>query len=197
MKTTGQLIKTGIRVMMIAALLSGCAGTDGNKPTEKGVSLFGYQLGPPARYDTIKKICIPRLRNSIQKKEPHLQMEATNILINEFTREQTYIVVPTPQEADGILIVELTDLDYNPVRWTDTKKDYESESIANEWRVRVSAKVEMLNAANSNVVWKAGLVRGKYDFKYSQNIQLARREAILQAIGDLSREIVQAAVERW
>jgi hypothetical protein len=192
MKTCFATLSSVLRVLLISVLLFGCASTGGKKD-----SLFGYTLGSPPRYDSIKKIHIPRILSQIPGKEPHLQMEATNIIIDHFTREMTYDVVPVVGEADGILVVELTDLDTTAVRYADKGTSWNRKSIPSEYRVQIMASVRMLEVGTSNLVWEAKRVRGKFDYNMNEDYQLIRREAILKATGDLAREIVEMAVERW
>jgi hypothetical protein len=193
MNTYAAIFNSVVRVLLITTLLFGCASSTGGSKN----SVFGYQLGSPPRYDSIKKIHLPRVKSRIQSEEPHLQMEATNIIIDHFTREMTYDVVPVVEEADGILIVELTELNLTAVRYADRGTSWNRKSIPSEYRVQILASVRMLEAGTSNLVWEAKRVRGKFDYDMNEDYQLIRREAILQATGDLAREIVETAVERW
>jgi len=193
MNTCFATFNSVVRVLLLATLLFGCASKTGGTKN----SVFGYRLGSPPRYDSIKKIHLPRVLSRIQSEEPHLQMEATNIIIDHFTRELTYDVVPVVDEADGILIVELTDLDSTAVRYADRGTSWNRKSIPSEYRIQIMASVRMLEAGTSNLVWEAKRVRGKFDYNMNEDYQLIRRESILQATGDLAREIVETAVERW
>jgi hypothetical protein len=82
-------------------LLAGCQTTtvqEGEKPLKKDVSIAGYHLGSLPRQDNVHKLFIPRA--TVLVREPHLQTEFINILISEFTKEQTFEVVPREEEAD-------------------------------------------------------------------------------------------------
>jgi hypothetical protein len=197
MKTLAATANAILRVLLITVLLFGCASESGSRKGSNSGSVFGYTLGSPPRYDSIKKIHIPRVHSRIQSEEPHLQMEATNIIIDHFTRELTYDVVPTVDEADGILDIELVDLTLTAVRYADKGTSWNKKSIPSEYRAQVLASVRMLETGTSNLVWEAKRIRGKFDYNMSEDYQLIRREAILQATGDLAREIVETAVERW
>ena len=187
--------------LLIPVLLAGCATTTvkhGEPAAEKeGFSLLGYQLGSPQRYDAVKKIHIPRVANLEEIREPHLDMEATDIIINEFTKEQTYEVVPRQEQADAVLKVTLTKIDMGAVRYIDRDQNKTERGVPNEYRINVFADVQMLNAANSNLIWKVSGIRGMYDFIAPDNFQEGKREALLHSCGDLARRILEAAVERW
>jgi len=186
------------RTLCAALVLFGCSSVEvreGEKPLKKDVSIFGYQLGPPARHDSIKKLYIPRVGN--ETREPHLQMEATNVLINEFTREQSYEIVPRRDEADGILDVTLTKLSMSPVRYIDKSQDRKARGVPVDFRVVLYARAVMTDTKTTNVVWRANRIYGRYDFTSLESFNEAERAAIMQACGDLSRQILQTAVERW
>lgn len=178
-------------------ILSACSTTvpTEGKRTEKETSIFGYELGPPRRYDTIKTLCIPRVEN--MTREPHLQLEATNLIIDEFTREQTYTVVPHTNTADGVLYVTLRDIDKATVRYMDRSEDEREKGIPVEFRIRVVADVRMVNPKTNNLIWRHRNLRGKYDFQAEGDFGDSERDALIEACKDLALEINQAAVERW
>ncbi|NLF40761.1 hypothetical protein GX586_15065 [bacterium] len=182
-----------------ALFLFGCKTTtvtEGEKPVEKeGLSVFGYRFGSPERRDSIKKLHIPRIGN--RTREPHLSTEGVNIIISEFTREQTYEVVPTADEADGILHVMINSIDMNSVRYVDRKQNDRLKGLPLEYAIVITADVSMENALNGNTVWSEKNIIGRYSFIADMEFTETRREAIELAMGDLAKEIVQTAVERW
>ncbi|MCX7846557.1 MAG: LPS assembly lipoprotein LptE [bacterium] len=185
-------------VAILTGLLASCGTSvvpDGKPPLAKDVSIAGYRLGPPAREDGIHTIHIPRVKNVTR--EPHLELEVTSLLINEFTREQSYHVVPRKEEADGILQVKITEVTLNAVRFSTEETRQALRGVPVEFVATVSADVEMLNARTGEVVWKLPGVRGRYDFIPGADFTESRREAILQACSDLAREICDAASEQW
>jgi len=191
-----QLVLTVIAIMFMYGCTTVETAKDG-KVTKKSISLFGYNFGPPKRNDGIYKIYIPRIGN--QDSEPHLQMEVTNLIIDEFTREQSYYVVPRAKEADGILNVVITKILMSPVRYVDKSQSEQAQGVPVEFRVVVYANVEMLKAKTKKKVWSLNRLTGRYIFNSSREYpyQEAKREAIIQACKDLSREIVDNSVERW
>jgi len=148
-------ISKGIISLLTVLLIFGCTTVEtmeDGKVTKKTVSILGYNLGPPAREDGIYKLYIPRIGN--QSKEPHLQMEATNLIINEFTKEQSYYIVPRPDEADGVLNVVITKISMSPIRYVDRKINKNAAGVPLEFRVVVYANVEMQNAKSKKTVWR-------------------------------------------
>jgi len=194
-----KIIQTAF-IAMAALLLFGCTTVEvsqNGKVTKKSMSLFGYDFGPPKRSDGIYKLYIPRIGN--QSREPHLQMEATNLIIDEFTKEQSYYIVPRENEADGILDVVITKISMSPVRYIDKSRDKAAQGVPVEFRVVVYASVEMKNAKTKKKVWKINKITGRYTFNTTPNFpfQEAKRTAIIQACSDLAHEIIDNSVERW
>lgn len=179
-------------------LLQSCGTSvvpDGTPPLSKDVTILGYRLGPPAREDGIRAIHIPRVKNATR--EPHLEMEVTSLLINEFTREQSYQVVPRKEDADGILNVKITEVKLNAVRFSNEETLQARRGVPVEYVATVMADVEMINARTGESMWKLPGMRGRYDFIPGADFTESRREAVLQACSDLAREICEAATEQW
>ena len=191
-----QLVLAVVAVMFMFSCTT-VETSENGKITKKNISILGYDLGPPKRNDGIYKIYIPRIGN--QDREPHLQMEVTNLIIDQFTKEQSYYVVPRAKEADGILNVVITKILMSPVRYVDKSQSKQAQGVPVEFRVVVYANIEMLKAKTKKKVWSLNRVTGKYTFNSTREypFQEAKREAIIQACSDLSREIVDNSVERW
>lgn len=190
--------RRGMAALALVCLLVGCGTTvvpDGTPPLSKDISIAGYRLGPPAREDGIRTLHIPRVGNATR--EPHLEMEVTSLLINEFTREQSYHVVPRKEDADGVLQVKITEVKLNTVRFSNAETRTDQRGVPVEFVAMVKADVEMINARTGEVVWKMPEMRGRYDFMPGGDFLEAKREAIMQACSDLVREICDAASEQW
>lgn len=180
-------------------LLAGCQTTvqEGEKPLKKDVSILGYTLGSPKRHDDLHKLYIPRAAIKPEVHEPHLQTEFINVLISEFTKEQTFEIVSRAEEADGTLKTTLTELKMNAIQYVDSKTDRISASTPTAWRVWVHADVALIDNRTGEEVWRANDMRGTYDFNPVGDFTEIRREAILQACADLSKDICDNVSEPW
>jgi len=178
-------------------LLAGCQTTvqEGEKPLKKDVSILGYTLGSPKRHDDLHKLYIPRA--TVLAREPHLQTEFVNVLISEFTKEQTFEIVPRAEEADGTLKTTITEIKMDSIQYVDSKTDRISASTPTAWRVWVHADVVLTDNRTGEEVWRANNLIGTYDFNPVADFTEVRREAILQACGDLSKEICDSISEPW
>lgn len=194
------MIPTAVCVTAMAVALAGCKTTvtTGERAEKKGVNVLGYTFGPPQKQDGVTKLHIPRAEMDNQKvREPHLQMEFTNKLIEEFTKEQSYKVVPHADEADGILRVKITELKMNSVRYVDQSQNDQARGVPIEFNITVHADVTMVDTRSNEMLWFQPGMKGRYDFIPSGDFAEAKREALLQACADLSREIVDQASEQW
>ena len=196
---TTKTIATGIVLATMAAALAGCTPTvpgDG-RATSKPVSIGGYKIGAPEKRDGITAINIPRVTIDSSIREPHLQTEFTSVIINEFTKEQSYQVVPSAEDADGTLKVEIKDIKMDSVRYVDKAQNAQARGVPVEYVILVHADVTMVDTRSGEALWHIPGMRGRYDFTPAGDFGDAKREALLQACGDLAREIVDAASEQW
>lgn len=183
-----------------AFLLTFVSGCERDHSADAPISIMGYTLGSPQREDNIKKLHIPRISYIPEKvNEPHLLMEVTNQIISEFTKEQTYEVVPSAEEADGELRVQLIDLHFRPTQFVDKKDNANAAGVATAFRAIVYANVTMYEYQDGEpvVIWTRSNVRGKYDLLTTDDISQTRHQAILLACSDLAQHICELAVERW
>ena len=135
-------MKLSLIFLSLALLLT--TGCERERSADAPVSILGYTLGSPQREDNIKKLHIPRISYIPSKvNEPHLLMEVTNQIIDEFTKEQTYEVVPNASEADGELRVQLVDLKFRPTQFVDKNDNANAAGVATAFRAVVYANVTM------------------------------------------------------
>ena len=191
-------MKLSLIFLSLALLLT--TGCERERSADAPVSILGYTLGSPQREDNIKKLHIPRISYVPSKvNEPHLLMEVTNQIIDEFTKEQTYEVVPNASEADGELRVQLVDLKFRPTQFVDKNDNANAAGVATAFRAVVYANVTMYEYQDGEPVqiWSRNNVRGKYDLLTTDDISVTRHQAILLACSDLALHICELAVERW
>ena len=187
-------------IMPLALLCFFIAGCERDHSADAPITILGYTAGSPKREDNIKKLHIPRISYVPDKvKEPHLQMEVTNLIISEFTKEQTYEIVPTAEEADGELRVQLVDLYFRPTQYVDKKDNANAAGVATAFRTVIYANVTMYEYRDGEPVqiWSRSRVRGKHELLTTDDISLTRHQSILIACADLAQHICEQAVERW
>jgi len=196
--TVTQLVR---QAAVLALLLApaGCKTTTaaGDRPATKQVTIGGYKVGPVEKQDSVNKLFVPRATLGSKVREPHLQTEFTDVLINEFTREQSFEIVKKAEDADGILKVTLTEVEMNSVRYVDKAQNEQARGVPVEYTITIHANVALIDTRSGEPLWNLEGMKGRYDFTPSADFGDAKREALLQASGDLAREIVDAASEQW
>ena len=192
--------KSLFHLVLTALFLLPLFGCVEEQENDTPIAVLGYTFGSPERADNIKKLHIPRISYIPEKvKEPHLLMETTNLIIEEFTKEQTYEVVPTAEEADGELRVQLVDLQYHGTSYVDKKDSRFAAGVANSFRIVVLANISMYEYQDGKPVllWSRNRLQGKYDLLTTDDISSKRHDAVLLACADLAQHICELAVERW
>ena len=192
-----KIIYSALTVLTICTLLAGC---ERDHSADTPITILGYTAGSPKREDSIKKLHIPRISYVPDKvNEPHLLMEVTNQIIGEFTKEQTYEVVPNAEEADGELRVQLVDLIFRPTQYVDKKDDANAAGVATAFRAIVYANITMYEYRDGEpvAIWSRNRVRGKFELLTTDDISVTRHQALLLACSDLAQHICEQAVERW
>jgi len=197
------LVQRPVYGVLALLLLAGCMTTtvqEGPKPLRKDVTIAGYKLGSIERHDTVKTLHIPRVNiqySDAWSREPHLQMEVTDLIINEFTKEQTFEVVPRAEEADATLQVTLRNIKQSAIQYTDRKEDRRAAGVAQAWLMQVYADVKLIDNRTGEVLFADPNMHGSYDFMPTADFMEARREALHQAYADLAKEIRDNVTEPW
>ncbi len=99
------------RVAVVASMVAVAAvlGCQGGPPT-----IFGYQLGAKALYDTnIRSVYVPVFHNRAFQTTPHrgMEVEITRAIVREIGAKTPYKVVSDPSEADTELLGNIVSID--------------------------------------------------------------------------------------
>lgn len=148
----------------------------------------GYQLGSMLPYD-IKSVYIPTFVN--ETTEPLLEVDTTQAVIEEFQRDGS-LYVTDKSNADTILYGSLTKYDLSPLAF-----DEERNTLANEYRIRLSASIKLVRRGSQEVVAQSPNVEGEFTFLFSGDLTSAKRQALPEAAEDLAHDIVEQLVEYW
>lgn len=121
--------------------------------------------------------------------KPILETDITNKVINRFLYDGN--LRPTKEEtADLILKAELIEFRRDPLRYTDTDE-------VEEYRLNLITNISLWDNKENKLIWEEKNFVG--DTTYFTTGSLAKSEdtAILGAIEDLARRIVERTVEEW
>jgi len=120
---------------------------------------------------------------------PLIEVKITNQVINRFLFDGNLQVVDE-DEADVILISELLSYDRDALRYTDGD-DVE------EYRVNVVVSLTLLDVAEDVPMWTESRFGGDATYFISGPLAKSEDTAILDAITDLAKRIVERTIENW
>jgi hypothetical protein len=170
MKSLAQLSS----MLMLAVLLTGCAS---------------YQLGSMLP-DDIKTVYVPTFINKTS--EPMIETEATQGTIRELQKDGSLKVVGTPEEADTLLIVTLTDYQLTPLKY-----ERDLNTTADQYRMTLTAQVVLTRRTTDKVVAENPRVQGEADFPIAGDFTSSKKQGLPNAALDLAHNIVEIIVETW
>ncbi len=158
----------------LALLLPGCVG---------------YRLGSMLPPD-IKTVYLENLDN--QTNEPLVEQDIMQALVEEIQQDGSLRVVRDPGEADAVLRVSLVGFRLAPLAFAD-----DNATLTEEYRLNLTAAVELERTDTDEVLVANPSVRGEADFPFSGDLTTTKRQALPDAAEDLAHDIVETLVETW
>ncbi len=165
-------------------VLGGCGYTARSLVTQKFRTIYIPQF--------VNKIDISREGESESKYKlyrPMLEIDITNSLITRFLLDGNLKPVKS-KDADLILKGELVSFDRDALRYT-------SDDVVEEYRINLIVNISLMDAQENKLLWEEKNFAGTTTY-FTQGVN-AKTEtvAVNDAITDLSRRIVERAVEEW
>lgn len=148
----------------------------------------GYQLGSMLPPD-IETVFVPTFDN--QTEEPLLEAETTRRAVSFIQRDGS-LRIRSEDSADSILLVTLTDFEIAPLAF-----DRDRRAAAEEYRMFITASVQLIRRTNENVIAENPRVVGETTFLLVGDLTSAKLAAIPDAAEDLAQRLVSAIVEAW
>jgi hypothetical protein len=161
-------------VLVLAVLLMGCAS---------------YQLGSMLP-DDIKTVYIPTFVNKTS--EPMIETEATQATIRELQNDGSLKVVRSPEEADTILLITLTDYQLTPLKF-----ERDLNTTADQYRLTLTVQVVLTRRSTDKVVSENPHIQGEADFPIMGDFTSSKKQGLPNAARDLAHNIVETIVETW
>ena len=152
-----------------------------------GCTAFGYRLGSSLPAD-IHTVHVPTFIN--RTAEPLLETEATQAVIRELQKNGS-LGVETPERADAVLNVTLTQVRLEPVRY-----ERDNRRTAEEYRILIHADIAF-SRAKTGAVLVERTVHGEKTFEPGGDLASSKRAVLPSATDDLAHQIVKAVVEFW
>jgi len=147
-------------------------------------SCAGYKLGgiKPASLAGVETIAVPMFTNGTQ--HPRANALATSAVVNAIVQEGTYRI-GTADQADAVLVGELTEINYRAIRGTRIDSLF-PEELAN----MVILQWTLTDARDPTKVLVAGSSRGESQLFVSSNLQTARNNALPDALDRAGEALV-------
>ena len=156
-----------------------------------GVSCGYYHMGS-MMHPQIKTIAISTIRNDTR--EPLLTELARTQIAARFQSDNSLKLV-SKEEADCILYVRLVNVTSSMLRYNPGY--VEDEYRPAEFRVNLSAEMEVLIPGRSEPLIKKRSVSGGANYQYNVDPQVGRYYGLRQACYDLGGQIVEYTTEAW
>ena len=155
-------------------------------------SSCGYYHMGSMMHPQIKTIAISTIRNDT--KEPLLTELARTQIAARFQSDNSLKLV-SKEEADCILYVRLVSTSSSMVRYNPGYE--EDEYRPAEFRVNLSAEMEVLIPGRSEPLIRKRTVSGGANYQYNVDPQVGRYYGLRQACYDLGGQIVEYTTEAW
>ncbi|MCD4779920.1 MAG: hypothetical protein K8S27_05140 [Candidatus Omnitrophica bacterium] len=120
---------------------------------------------------------------------PLLEVDVRDAIIDRFQFDGN-VRISKPDLAEAILKGELSGYDRDGLR-------YDDNDDVEEYRVRISVKLELINPSTDAVIWRESGFSGEATYFLSGPNASSEESAVDDAIKDLSRRIVERTIESW
>ena len=151
--------------------------------------------------DNIKTIHVMPVKNAInlatevsdqesfRVTRPGLEVELTNAIINRFIFDGNLKVV-MPDKANAVVEATLIDYRRDALRYT------ESDDVQ-EYRLSVTMNVVLRQTTDNKVIWQQDNLVGDTTFFLSGSHATSEDEAVVKAVDDAARRVVEKTIEIW
>ncbi len=148
----------------------------------------GYRVGSMLPGD-VKTVYVPSVINKTS--EPLIEIDVTQSILENVQLDGS-LGVAGEAEADSILTVTITDYKLEAVAY---RKDV--RSAANQYRINLTARMELRRTRDQSVVAEAPRVTGSAVFDVTGDLSSSKLTGNPLAADDLATRIVQRIVEYW
>jgi hypothetical protein len=121
---------------------------------------------------------------------PLLESTITQAVVNRFIFDGSLKVVKE-QDADVILKGELVSYNRDAVRYADNNEDVQ------EYRITLTINMALYKGDTGELIWQKNGFSGDTSYYISGTRAKSEKDALDNAISDLSRRVVEEFVEAW
>ena len=171
-------------VVLCAAFLNGCGSTSKTLLPDHVQTVHVEQVK-----NAIDITAEVTNRESFKVYRPGLEVDLRNALIDRFIFDGHLKIAPA-ESADSILQTELLSFKRDPLR-------YNADDSIQEFRITISAAVQFVDAKSGKVIYEVSGVSGDSAYFLSGPQSKSEDEAVITALDDLARHVVENVLEVW
>jgi hypothetical protein len=171
LRTSRRLVPTLLAAGCL--LLPGCAG---------------YRVGPVGKL-SYRSVAVPMFKNETH--QPQLEAQITNAIIKRFQADGTLRVESEPA-AEVVVRGRIIQYGRAALRYVQT-----DVRTAREYRITITALIEVRNARTGEVVLKPTTLTGNADTFVGSDLQSAEQQVLPLVADDLARQVVNLLAESW
>lgn len=120
---------------------------------------------------------------------PGVEIDITNAIINRFIFDGNLQVV-SQDKANAVVEAKLMDYRRDPLRYSD------ADDIQ-EYRLSIVLDVAVTETASGKILWKNSGLTGDTTFFLSGSRAVSEDEAVIKAVEDVARRVVENTIEIW
>lgn len=123
--------------------------------------------------------------------EPLIDNDITNAILSALQRDGSLAIAPA-ESADAQMFVRVYGYNLTPLSYSRSNR-----SQPDEYRLRLTAEVELVERATGKSLVRNGKVEGESEFPLTGDLTQAKRVGLPAAADDLARFVVAAVTEAW
>jgi hypothetical protein len=120
---------------------------------------------------------------------PGMEIQLTKAIIDRYLFDGNLRTAPE-NKADLILKTELIDYKRDALR-------YDGDNNVEEYRIKLIVNMELVDAKTGARVWRENGFAGETTYNVSGRLAESEEEALVKAMEDLARRIVERTIEAW
>ncbi len=125
---------------------------------------------------------------------PMLETEITKAVISKFIFDGN-LKIKEKSAADLILKTELVEFRKDPLRYSENDE-------VDEYRLNITVNISLWDNRENSVIWEEKNFTGDYSYfpltsTLTNSVKKSDDQAVVEAIKDLARRIVERTVEQW
>jgi len=179
-----KLMGWGFSFLLLIFMLAGCGYTTRSLIADKYRTIYIQPF--------VNKVDISNegyQGNKYRIYRPTLETDITQSVVNKFLFDGNLRPINS-EEADLVLKGELLEFRRDPLRYSD-------DDTVTEYRLNIVVNLNLIDKKENKILWTENNFTGDTTYFTTGNNAKTEAVAVNDALSDLSRRIVERAVEQW